>query len=422
MLSYLIGPMFDEVFLNANYAALYFLGIGVLFVFAVRGTSGFVQRVVMTSVGERVKLELQRDLMRHVLTLDTMFFEANPPGNLMERVIGDAGTIRSVWSGLLAPAIRDVISLISLLIVSMSIDIVWTLLALAGIPILVFPVLFVQRLTRRSSLRERNTASAITVRLDEIFHGIHAIKLNIQENLQVGRFLNAARDNRRAAVRTEAGRASVPALVDIVAGMGFLGILILGGHEVIEGEKTIGQFMSFFTATVLLFDPLKRLGQIAAAWQVLKVSLERVHVLIEASPSIQNPAKPVPPPADVSHSDIVFENVDFEFDDYPVLRNLSFRIRSGKMTALVGPSGTGKTTVFNLITRILDPKSGRITIGGQDIRELDLESWIWWVSEVFSRLSPKIPAYSTKRFGTISRSEIRTPRKRSWSGPLTEPL
>ena len=69
----------------------------------------------------------------------------------------------------------------------MSIDIVWTLLALAGIPILVFPVLFVQRLTRRSSLRERNTASAITVRLDEIFHGIHAIKLNIQENLQVGR-------------------------------------------------------------------------------------------------------------------------------------------------------------------------------------------------------------------------------------------
>ena len=105
VLSYLIGPMFDEVFLNANYAALYFLGIGVLLCLRFAGRRDSSKGWVMTSVGERVKLELQRDLMRHVLTLDTMFFEANPPGNLMERVIGDAGTIRSVWSGLLAPAI-----------------------------------------------------------------------------------------------------------------------------------------------------------------------------------------------------------------------------------------------------------------------------------------------------------------------------
>lgn len=371
-LSYMIGPMFDDVFMERDKAALLWLGLAILLIFSLRGFAGLVQRVIMAAVGERVRLELQRDLMRHVLTLDTMFFEANPPGNLMERILGDSANIQSVWSRLVSPAVRDVISLVSLVGVAVAIDPVWTLIAVAGIPLLLGPVVIMQRLTRRYSQVQRKAATAINVRLDEIFHGIRIIKLNIQENRQVDRFLKSAHVRRRASVRTEASQASVPAMFELIGGLGFLGFLLVGGSDVIEGERTIGQFMSFFTAVVLLFDPVKRLGQVATAWHEVKVSLERVYVLREAQPSIQNPLKSIPVPNDLSSADIEFQGVGFGFDDTPILQDLSFLARSGRTTAIVGRSGAGKTTVFNLMTRIFDPSSGSITIGGKAICEFEL--------------------------------------------------
>ncbi|MCY4260417.1 MAG: ABC transporter ATP-binding protein, partial [Rhodobacteraceae bacterium] len=194
----------------------------------------------------------------------------------------------------------------------------------------------------------------------------------IQEQSQIGRIINAAIRLRRSTVRVAAGSAGVPLLVDIVAGIGFMGMLLLAGSEVIAGEKTVGQFMSFFTATVLLFDPLRRMGTLFPAWQNIKVSMERIHALLDMHPTILTPPAPIRAPLDIATGDIEFRNVSFNFDNLMVVRNLTFVAKAGKMTALVGPSGAGKTTILKLLTRILDPHSGQILIGGTDIQTLDL--------------------------------------------------
>ena len=284
LLSYLIRPMFDEVFENGNIAGLWMVGTGVLAVFAFRGIAGLVQRVMMSSIGERVKRELQNDLMARTIELDMMFFKAHPPGTLMEVIRGATDNIKSVWSGLLGPGLRDVFSLISLSVVAISIDWRWTAIAIAGLPLLVFPIIVAQRLTRRFSEEERIWAERLQVWLDEILHNIYVVKLFVLEKFHLRRFNEVTLEYRRRTVRREFGLASVPAMVDIVAGIGFFGFLMIGGREVIQDPgTTIGEFMSFFTAVVLIFDPLKRLGNIPTAWQTIEASLTRVHSLYHYS-------------------------------------------------------------------------------------------------------------------------------------------
>ncbi len=372
LLSYLIGPMFDDVLLTGNQSSLILLGLMILGIFSLRGLTGFLHRLIMEWVGERVKLQLQNDLMRHVLTLDAMFFEANPPGNLISRVLNDSAAIKALWASFISPLARDMLAIGSLLVVLLSIDWAWTLVTCAGIPLLVGPILLLQRHVRRQSMNQMTAVADTTIRLDEIFHGIHAIKLNIQEQSQIGRFIAAAVRLRKSTIRVAAGAAAVPLLVDIVAGLGFMGMLMLAGSEVIAGEKTVGQFMSFFTATVLMFDPLRRLGALFPTWQNIKVAMERIHSLFAVTPTIQTPGTPVTPPLDMATGDIEFRGVNFNFNNLMVVKELNFTARFGKLTALVGPSGAGKTTIFNLLTRILDPQSGQILIGGTDTQTLDL--------------------------------------------------
>ena len=384
VLSYLIRPVFDNVFAEGDRGALIYVGLAVFAVFIVRGLSGFSQRVMMAAVGERMKFDLQRDLVIRILALDKQFFEDNPAGDLIQRVKNDLAAIQNVWQGLFAPGVRDLISIGSLLFVALSIDWTWTLIAVAGMPLLTVPVLLLQRVTRKYSLRAAEANASIIVRLEEMLQNIREIKLYRAEKSQEMGFVKTADIVKRATVRTEAAIASVPLLVEVVAGIGFLGILMVAGNDVISGERTVGQFMSFFTAIVLLFDPAKRLGNLFSAWQNLKVSLERVYAVFQSSPSILDPDEPGEFSIDRQGLGVEFKNVWLNLGGQPVIRGLTFSAEAGKVTAIVGPSGAGKTSVFNLLSRIIDPASGTIRVGGHDIRTMkisELRSCIAFVAQ-----------------------------------------
>ena len=370
ILSYLIRPVFDEIFANKNETALISVGLAVLGVFVLRGLSGFCQRVIMSAVGERMKFDLQSDLVQRILCLDRQFFNDNPSGDLIARVKEDMARIQGIWTSLLAPGIRDLMSIIALLYVAVTIDWFWTMVVLAGIPLLTVPVLLLQRLVRKFSLTAAEANADVVTRLEEMFHNIREIKLYRLEDQQIERFLNTTAIVKRASVRAEATIAGVPGLVDVVAGLGFLGLLLIAGRDVISEERTVGQFMSFFTAIVLLFDPVKRLGNLFSAWQGIKVSLERARVVFDATPTILDPEKPIEIPNDIGNRSIEFKNVCLELGSQQIIRNLTFVAEAGKTTAIVGPSGAGKTTVFNLLTRIYDPTSGLIRIGDYKLNEL----------------------------------------------------
>jgi len=372
LLSYMVKPMFDEVFVGANSGAATLVGLVILGAFLLRSVSGFTQRILMARVGLKVSAALQRDMVGHMLTLDSVWFQDNAPGNLIERVRGDTQQVSNIWSSVLTAAGRDVIALVSLFAVALSINWVWTLLALVAAPLLIFPVAILQRLVRSTSRIARSSASFLSTRLDEIFHGIDTIKLNTNELRDRDRFDRTLDDFIGAQLRATAGRSGIPAMMDIAAGIGFFGVLTYGGTQIIEGEVTVGEFMSFFTAMALVFDPLRRLGNVAGTWQTALASLERIHAVFEAQPTILSPARPkgldVPPRT----ADVVLEDVHFAYGDLPVLDGVSLTAEAGKVTALVGPSGAGKTTVFRLLTRLADPVLGRVTIGGTDLRDLPL--------------------------------------------------
>ncbi|MFC7702806.1 ABC transporter ATP-binding protein [Plastorhodobacter daqingensis] len=372
-LSYLMQPMFDDVFIAGDSAAVYWVAIAISGVFILRASAAFCHRVLMSWLGERVTAEVQSDLLRHLMTLDQSFFQVHSPGNLIERVRGDSGAIRQIYSGVIAAFGRDFVALVSLLAVTLYIDWRWTLVAAIGTPLLIIPIVALQRLVRRTSRAARAAAAQNSTRLDEIFHGITTIQLTGSEDREAGRFGRSVNQFVRAQLRAEAGSAGIPALIDLVAAIGFAGVLTYGGMQIIGGEKTVGEFMAFFTAMALVFDPLRRLGGVSAALQAAMASVERMYGILQTPPAITSPQPPRAPLPLRSETRIEIDNVTFAYGVDPVLRDTRFIAEAGQTTALVGPSGAGKTTIFTLLTRLADPQAGAVRIGGHDIRDMDLK-------------------------------------------------
>ncbi len=371
-LSWLIRPMFDQVFIAGDRGAVMVVAGAVFGVFVLRAVAGFGQRVLMMGVGQKVSAALQADMVAHILRLDGAWFQLHSPGVLIERVRGDTLAAASVWAVVFSAIGRDTVALVSLFAVALSIDWLWTLIAVAGAPVLLGPVILLQRLVRRATRTARATAADLATRLDETFHGIDTIKLNTIETREARRFSGALTGFVSAQIRSEAGQAGIPAMMDLVAGIGFFGVLTYGGYQIIEGDKSVGEFMSFFTAMALVFEPLRRLGNVSGAWQAALASLERLRAVFDAQPTIASPARPAALPMPPEAADVVFEDVHLAYDDTPVLRGAGFTARAGKTTAFVGPSGAGKSTLFRILARLVEPQAGKAMVGGVNVADMAL--------------------------------------------------
>jgi len=372
LLSYLVKPMFDNIFVQGNSGDVIWIALAIFIVFTARALGGFGQRTITLTVGLRVITDMQKDMLSHLIRLDSAFFGQHSPGALIERVRGDTETLKNFASTALINLGRDSISLVALLTVAMMADWRWTIFALVGLPLLSLPISGLRRLILKTTRNSREISSVMSMRLDEIFHGINAIKQNNLEPYEDGRFANETGRFYKYQRRSEIGKAAMPAMIDLVAGFGFVFVVIYGGYQIIDGEKTIGEFMSFFTAMALIFDPLRRLSNISGAFQAASASLERIFSVLDLHPRISNPVPSCSAPVDVATRDVVLDNVRFAYGEQPVLRGLSLTAPAGKMTALVGASGAGKSTIFNLLTRLVDPQDGRILLGDQAINQLDL--------------------------------------------------
>ena len=370
LLSYMLKPLFDLVFSGAQAGAIWWVGLAILALFLIRAATSVINKSLLMRVAQRTSTAMQVDLLRHLLTLDAQFYQSNPPGALIERVQGDTAAVQNVWQVLITGVGRDTVALVSLLAVALTIDLGWTAVALVGVPILILPTLTVQKYIRRKTAQLRAQASLRATRLDEVFHGIAPIKLNRMEAYQVARFERIVDTIVGAEIKTSAGRAAIPALIDVVTGVGFFAVLVLGGREIIEGEKTVGEFMSFFTAMALAFQPLRNLGGITGTLQVAAASLERIYRLFDTRPTVQPPASPqIPEPG---QTEIRLVDVHLAYGETRVLNGVSFTAAAGQTTAIVGASGAGKSTIFNVLTRMAEPQSGQITVGGVPLAAMTL--------------------------------------------------
>lgn len=368
--SYMMKPMFDQVFVAGNSGALAWVSITFLLIFTIRGLSGVVQKVLLTRISQLTAAHLRLDLLKRLIRQDTSFHQTHPPGFLIQRVQGDVGSVNTVWRGIITGAGRDLISLIILLGVAINIDWRWTAVMLIGVPLMFLPIGAVQRYVRKKASVARDVAATLSTRLDEVFHGIIPIKLNSLEDYQSKRYSDHTDTFVRSEIRSSFGTAAITGMIDIMAGLGFMGVLLYGGSEIISGEKTVGEFMSFFTAIGLAFDPMRRLASMSGIWQVAAAALERIKELLDEPILLTSPENPVAAPTGLPS--ITLTDVSLSYGDAQVLYDLTLTAESGKTTALVGASGAGKSTIFNLLTRLVDPQSGAVEVGDVDVRKIDL--------------------------------------------------
>ena len=371
LLTYFVKPMIDDVFIAQNAAAITPIATVLFAIFAIRASAAFAQRTMTASIGLSVIADMQTHLSAHLMSLDSKFFSINSPGSLLERVRGDTQTIQVTASSALMIIGRDIITLIALTAVLISIDWRWTLFACIGVPLLALPVNVIHKLVRRATLKSRVAAADLSNRLDEIFHGIKAIKANRMEDHEEERTKSGVEDFRNRSFQAERAKAALPSIVDLISGLGFVAVMVYGGQEIIDGDKTLGDFMSFFAALATLFDPIRRLAGVSGQLQAVSVSLERIYELLDARPTIvdSKSARPI----ENAKGDIHFSNITFGYvEDQPVLNHLELTARSGKMTAIVGPSGAGKSTLFNLVCRFEEPTNGALNIGGQNLNEIKI--------------------------------------------------
>ena len=424
LLSYSIKFLFDNVLVSKDTSSILIVAVVIFSIFSIRAIAGFVHRLLTVNVCQKIIKVIQDRMVAHLLNMDVGFHQKNSPGILMDRVRADSKALSESVGEAFMTVGRDGFSLISLLAVVFFIDWKWSLIAFLGIPFLVLPILLLQGLVRSRAGENRDYESKANVRLDEIFHGITDIKLNRAEGRERNKFFDILQLTHKVRLRLEAGMAGIPAMIDVIAAIGFLAVMVFGAIDITSGSKTIGEFMSFFTAMALIFEPLRRLSNVSGNIQVAMASLERVFKIFEEKSSIVFPTlSSVEKKFD--KIGIEFDSVHFSYEDKKVLENITFGIEEGTSNAIVGYSGSGKTTLFNLITRLIDPSSGLIKLNGINIKDFclnDLRSLISVVRQDGMVFDETI--LENIRFGkpTASDGEIREAAKMAYVDEFTNDL
>ena len=372
-LAKLMEPVINEAFYHGNMQELYEIAAAVVVVFAVRGWATYGQTTMLNYAGQRIVSELQNELFRHLIWSDMAFFTRQSPGALTTRFTNDAQMLRGTVSNVITSFGRDLISVVGLLALMFYQD--WQLACIAFItfPIAVLPISKIGKRMRRISHSTQHEVGQLATRLDEAFQGVRQVKAHGMEAHEESRVRQRVMTLLRLANKSTRVRALANPALETLAGLAIAGVMVYGGYSVIHGGKTPGAFFSFVTAVLLAYEPMKRLSQLNAGLEEGLAAAERVFAVLDSRPVIVD--SPDARPLTVDGGAIRLDDVTFTYGgEASALDHFNLEIPSSSMVALVGPSGAGKTTTFNLILRFFDPEAGRVLIDGQDLRQVTLAS------------------------------------------------
>lgn len=373
VLALLMKPILNDV-LGGNKAVVTPVALGVLATFIIRGIGTFAHTVIMNKVSQSIIGDIQKDLFSHFMSLDLAFFHANPSGQLMSRVVNDVNVVRMALSDTMTNIGKNSMTFIFLTAVMFHQD--WKLATAAFIilPVTAAYIAHIGRKLRKISKNTQAEQGILSDRLSEIFQGIRQVKaygMEEHEKIRANDAIDKVRKLSMKAVRV--GNLLTP-VNEILIGFVVSGIIIYGGHAVAAHKMTAGELASFLGAFTLAYEPVKRMARANNLIQTGLGAAERIFQMMELKPEIKDTvtAKPL----NTRQPDISFEGVEFQYanTDLQALRNVTFRAQPGKVTALVGRSGAGKSTVINLIPRFYDVQSGAIKIDGTDVRNLSVKS------------------------------------------------
>ena len=339
-----------------------------------------IQTFNVQLVGQRLTARIRDELFAHAMALSLRFHDRTPVGKLLTRLTSDVDALAEVFGSGAVGVLADLVTLLVIAITMLSIE--WRLgllLLVSQVPV-VLGILWLQSRFRKANYRVREELSQLNADLQENLQGLEVVQMFRRESANSARFAQVNAAYREAVKGTILFDSAISALIEWVALSAVAVVLALGGWMVLGSSMGLGTLTTFILYSQRLFDPLRQLAERFTQIQGGLTAVERIGELLEQPIEIANlPATERSAAAIESGSkrasagEVIFDNVSFAYrEDDPILTDLSFRIAPGEHVALVGPTGSGKTTVIRLLCRLYEPQRGRILLDGIDIRQLPI--------------------------------------------------
>jgi ATP-binding cassette, subfamily B, bacterial len=364
----------DDVIGQQQQHLLVWAVAGLLVAFLFRDLFNSLRIRINNVFEQNVIFDLRRDVYARLQRLPIGYFDQRASGDLMTRIIEDVNSVERVLIDGTEQGTVAVLSILGVLAILMATQPVLASIAMLPIPILAGGALWYTLTAHRRYRTQRRAASAMNALLMDNLQGVRQIKAFHREPHEDSRFATRANDLRQGTLQVMLAWAYYQPAMNFAAALGSILVLWIGGQQVFHGNLSIGELIAFLLYLTLFYEPIGRLHGLNQMLQAARAAGERVFDILD-HPDEQEPSRRTRTLHDPVRGDVLYENVGFRYQaDRIALRNISFHARPGKMIALVGPTGSGKSTLVNLLPAFYEQTEGRILIDGHDTRHLTLPS------------------------------------------------
>jgi ATP-binding cassette, subfamily B, multidrug efflux pump len=373
---WLLKIAIDDHILKSDWVGLTWIGGLYIAVLAILYPLRTLEAYLMQLTGQRVIHDLRATIFDHLLRLEARFFDRNPVGRLMTRVLHDVDAVSDAFTSGLFAVVADLVTLTGVVAVMLWIDWRLALVTFSMMPIFVIVAVYF-RLNARDAYRQvRRRLARLNGFLQESLQGMTVVQLFVRERHERERFRRLNSDYRRALFRSTRWESSLYAVVEALGSIALALLIWYGSERIIAESLTFGALVAFIQYTNRFFLPIRDLGAKYTVMQWAMASSERIFGLLDRAPAIVSPVVPRPRSARAPGTPAVeLDSVWFAYEgDQWVLRDCSFKVAPGERVAIVGATGEGKTTCARLLNRSYDVRQGRVLVDGVDVREWDLAS------------------------------------------------
>lgn len=367
---YLVQYTIDEFVLKNDATGLLMM-VGVLFfALALQTIIQYYHTVITNWLGQSAILDLRKLIFDHLISLRLKFFDNTPIGTLVTRAVSDLETIADVFSEGLIVIIGDILQIVVIIGVMLYIDWELTLISLSTIPFLLIATYIFKEKTKKAFQDVRTEVAKLNTFLQEHITGMRIIQIFVREEAEFDKFKDINRRHRKAHIKSVWYYSIFFPVVELMSATS-IGILVwYGSKQVIDNQISLGIIISFIMYLNMLFRPIRELADKFNTLQMGMVSSERIFQLLDTQE--QTPNNGTLQPSNIK-AEVEFKNVSFAYNEsQPVLKNINFKIESGKTLALVGATGAGKSSIINLLNRFYEINAGEILLDGKDVREYEL--------------------------------------------------
>jgi ATP-binding cassette subfamily B protein len=369
----LVNRFVTGVFGQDKFAILNFAVAAVAVIAIVGAISDFVETYMTNSVSQWVAHDMRRTLYNHIQRLSLTEYDKTRTGDLISRVTSDIESIQDFINSAMFGILISAFTLLGMMGVMFYINWRFTLIALSVTPALFIVVFTFTRRIKKSSRAVRKKESELLSTVEEVLTSVRVVKAFAREDYEERRFTSQSRDNVEIALQARSIKAKLSPFVEVIVALGTCLVLWYGARLALSGKLSISLLVLFLTYLGMMYKPMRDLSKMTDTVSKASVGFERIKEVLEIESRVRD--LPQAQKAPRLKGKIEFDRVSFRYEEEtPVLKDISFTIEPGQVAAVVGPSGTGKTTIISLISRFYDPRSGQVRIDGRDVRQYTMKS------------------------------------------------